>query len=278
MLNQILTPLILVISFILIGFSFALPFTTINPEFSTLWLGVSGLLYLCFRYYYRASIQYNLVKILSAFACVLFAAAFAVHLFDSPSFFITQVQFSSNAEQVNIYYNFDKLILGLIVLCSAPSLLQRSFKTKPLTLDRALKLLLVFSLSCLVIFLTAIALQLVALDVKTLPLSLLSIWAFKNLVLVCFGEELLFRGFIQTELAKWHPNSAWLITAALFGLAHLPAGVAYAMVATMAGLLYGWIYLKTDNILYPILAHFGFNCLHLVFFTYPYLIVSVNSG
>lgn len=69
------------------------------------------------------------------------------------------------------------------------------------------------------------------------------------------GEEILFRGLIQQGLANWWGVSAALICASvLFGVVHAVTWL-YAVLATAAGLALGGLYLWTDNLLPPIIAH-----------------------
>ena len=72
-----------------------------------------------------------------------------------------------------------------------------------------------------------------------------------------FGEELLFRGFIQTRLESAHGlPAAWVLSSVFFGLTHLamvfPSGAAglLAPVQIMAlGLLWGAVFAKTRSLL-----------------------------
>jgi CAAX protease family protein len=68
-------------------------------------------------------------------------------------------------------------------------------------------------------------------------------------------EEFLFRGVIQNLLVRRLGASAGLlIAAAIFGLAHLP-DYRYALLATLAGIAYGWVYLRTDRITASAVTH-----------------------
>lgn len=73
-------------------------------------------------------------------------------------------------------------------------------------------------------------------------------------------EEVIFRGLIQSRLARALPG--WLsvvISALLFGLCHGQAiWIAYA---TLLGLLFGWMALRSRSILPSLLAHFVFNAI-----------------
>ena len=105
----------------------------------------------------------------------------------------------------------------------------------------------------------------------------LVVWLPINLLFVCIIEESLFRGFIQKELGEMFPFLkgkdliCLLIAAAVFGLTHLPAGLTMVGIATIAGLGYGYAYMKTQKIEAAIMVHFVINLIHFFFFTYPAL-------
>ncbi|WP_186644786.1 CPBP family intramembrane glutamic endopeptidase [Fluviispira vulneris] len=100
-----------------------------------------------------------------------------------------------------------------------------------------------------------------------------------NLFLVCVAEEVFFRGFLQRKifefLSKYFkakvsaPVLANVFVAVLFGYAHLYSGYLFAIFAFIAGLGYGYAYQKSGKIEAAILAHFGLNLIHFIFFTYP---------
>ncbi|MBS9403229.1 CPBP family intramembrane metalloprotease [Halomonas sp. TRM85114] len=97
-------------------------------------------------------------------------------------------------------------------------------------------------------------------------------WAFAvaNLLNTCLAEELLFRGVLQRDLmARRGTVVVLLVTSVLFGIAHLAGGVAFVVVATGAGLLYGLIYLWTGRLVWSVLVHWGLSLTHLLLFTYP---------
>jgi len=99
------------------------------------------------------------------------------------------------------------------------------------------------------------------------------VWALNNFFFVCAAEEMLFRGFIQTELEKItkKPMVALIIASVLFGLVHFAGGVIYVGLATLAGLVYGISYQKTGRLIIPMTVHFLVNLLHILLFTYPAL-------
>lgn len=81
-----------------------------------------------------------------------------------------------------------------------------------------------------------------------------------------FGEELLFRGFVQTALEKWigSPFAALVIAGGLFGLIHAVTRT-YMAVAAVVGIYLGWLWLATGNMLAPIVAHAAYDFGALVY-------------
>ena len=104
-----------------------------------------------------------------------------------------------------------------------------------------------------------------------------NMWA--NLLFTCTAEEALFRGLLQHQLTKHFINISagkWIavtVAALLFGLAHIGGGWLYVAIATVAGFGYGMVYQLTGRIEASIICHFGLNLTHILFFTYPALMV-----
>ena len=114
----------------------------------------------------------------------------------------------------------------------------------------------------------------VALDLKWNGYT--PIFLAANLLFTCVTEEAFFRGLIQHQLGnamgRWRqagPYLAVLIAAVLFGIAHARGGAALIALATLAGVGYGYAYLRSKRIEAAILTHFALNALHFVAFTYP---------
>ncbi len=83
------------------------------------------------------------------------------------------------------------------------------------------------------------------------------------------GEELLFRGLIQQGLADWigGPAGVWIGLAAasiIFGLVH-PVTPTYAVLAALMGAYLGWLWIETENLLVPIMAHAVYDFLALAY-------------
>lgn len=96
-------------------------------------------------------------------------------------------------------------------------------------------------------------------------------WLAVNLLVTCLAEELVFRAFLQRRLsARLGVPWGLLLTSLLFGLAHLPAGAGFALLAGLAGVGYGLAFHCSGNRLWPaVLLHGALNTLHLLLLTYP---------
>lgn len=71
-------------------------------------------------------------------------------------------------------------------------------------------------------------------------------------------EELLYRGFLMlflTDVAGWGRQEAALVSAIAFGLGHGHQGVRAVAAATLAGIGLAEIYLATQSLLLPMIAH-----------------------
>ncbi len=69
------------------------------------------------------------------------------------------------------------------------------------------------------------------------------------------GEELLFRGVVQTLLIRWTTPVAGLVLASLlFGAAHALSKL-YFLLATLIGVGFGWLALHYNDLVAPIVAH-----------------------
>lgn len=90
-----------------------------------------------------------------------------------------------------------------------------------------------------------------------------------DLALICilagFGEEALFRGFLQPLLERWfEPWLAIGITSVAFGLMH-PISQTYVVLATGVGIYLGVVYLLNDNLLVVMFAHGLYDFIALVY-------------
>jgi CAAX protease family protein len=84
-------------------------------------------------------------------------------------------------------------------------------------------------------------------------------------ILAGVGEELLFRGTIQSVLGNWTtPVIGLLITSLLFGLAHALSKL-YFLFAVAVGAFLGWMTLKYNDLVAPMVAHGLYDFLALAY-------------
>jgi hypothetical protein len=85
-------------------------------------------------------------------------------------------------------------------------------------------------------------------------------------------EEALFRGCVQNFLERWtgRPWTALGLASVIFGAAHLNNGPApdwrYFVLATLAGLAYGWVFRRTRRLAAPALTHMLVDLVWSLFF------------
>lgn len=73
------------------------------------------------------------------------------------------------------------------------------------------------------------------------------------------GEEMLFRGWLLNETGLW-------ISSLLFGLMHIPPNRdwwSWPVFAGVVGCLLGLLYVESQSLIYPILAHAGINYVNI---------------
>jgi membrane protease YdiL (CAAX protease family) len=84
-------------------------------------------------------------------------------------------------------------------------------------------------------------------------------------VLAGVGEELLFRGAMQSILASWTtPVIGLMITSVLFGLAHALSKL-YFLFAVAVGAFFGWMALSCNDLVAPMIAHGVYDFLALAY-------------
>lgn len=223
----------------------------------------------------RAPNQRRPLRLAAGVALLLLGAGLMSHQlpgFNNPRV-LSAVRLSPDAIPYSLRLNFDKAAFGLVFLGLCHSRITRTVEW------RAMLVAWMPVAAGLLVFMAVLALasSYVRFDPKFPAEAWLWMWA--NLFLTCIGEEALFRGLIQAQLERsWRDRfrrGAWLAViaaAVLFGLAHAAGGPAYVALSTVAGVGYGWSYLRTGNrIEASILTHFALNSLHFFGFTYPAL-------
>ncbi|MGQ7958272.1 lysostaphin resistance A-like protein [Pseudomonas sp. SP16.1] len=174
-------------------------------------------------------------------------------------------QISADAAPYALRLSWDKLLLGTALL--AWWLGQR--REPVLSSSHAW---LACTATLLAVPLLALGLGLVGWQPKW-PDDLL-LWLAVNLGVAVLAEELLFRAVLQRALIR--RLGTWpglLLTAGLFGAAHLPFSPLFALVAGVAGLGYGLAFHYSGRLGLAVGLHGAVNLLHIVLLSYPLRLV-----
>lgn len=210
---------------------------------------------------------------LAATLIVLLAAGLMTHQlpgFQNPRA-IPPLQFTADATPFRLHLNFDKTAVGVLLLGLCHARVAGAAEWRALLAGVAPIAAAVIA----VLMAAATVFGYVRFEPKFPDQSWLWLWV--NLCFTCVAEEAVFRGFIQAQLQRaWRSirHGTWLalvVASLLFGLAHFGGGAAYVALSTLAGLGYGWAYLRTGRIEASILTHFALNAVHFFGFTYPAL-------
>lgn len=219
-------------------------------------------------------INHYMSELLRKFAFVVFlfiGGSLAFHKFPGFNNFkvFDQLVFSPGSAPFDMYFNFDKIYLGIVVFMMLPRLeRQVRFRDSYFTVAKYL-----FGAVFLLLPLAYFS-GFVQYHPNTNPYLL--VWAVNNLFFVCFTEEVLFRRFLQNYLVTYFRNTQYgdivaiFLAAVVFGLAHFAGGFVYVGLATVAGILYGLCFYHTCNVRSSMALHFGVNLIHAALFTYPF--------
>ncbi len=174
----------------------------------------------------------------------------------------------------SMWLNFDKGLIAFALLYAV--------NKKPLILNDY-KLILkhifpIFLILALILSHFATLFDYLAFDPKIIDAKLLAIWIIRMICLTVVVEELFFRFFIQGTFSKLFYRFgmkgellACFLAALIFALFHFSGGIMFVVLAFIAGLLYGGVYIKTKKIEASIILHFLINFTHLMLFSYPSL-------
>jgi membrane protease YdiL (CAAX protease family) len=179
---------------------------------------------------------------------------------------------SPGAAPYDIAVGFPKVVTGILILGLINPVLVRSWSELGRVLVRAAP---VFAITALVALAVVLLMGYTTFAPRWTAVFLL--WAPINLFFTCLSEEAFFRGFVQHELSRVGSRRvlaagfALGIAAVLFGLAHFAGGPLYVLAAAIAGVGYGWAFLRTGRIEGAMAVHFGVNATHFLLFTYPRL-------
>lgn len=172
-----------------------------------------------------------------------------------------------------MYLNFDKTMAAVVLALSSGLLVNR---LKPFNLKTWRETILISALCISLLIPLGVLSGYVQYEPKY-P-SEFGLWAFNNLLFVCFAEEVIFRGIIQHKLSlianRWNIPQFFpiLISSILFAVTlsgHRQAGLLFMGFAMIAGLFYGYAFYRTKRLESAILVHFLLNLCHFLLFSYP---------
>lgn len=238
-------------------------------------LVVPALLLLLVSSKFRGNITSNVTRMMVDITVTILCFALALHV--APGFHNTQTVdnavIKSGSIPYSLYLNYDKALAGVFLITCFVDVSRIRSAIKHIVVWISIGV----SANLLLVFLPTLALGLIALDFE-IP-NVIGVWLVSNLLITCVAEEAFFRGLIQQRLEQFlNTNNissataiALFITSLLFGIAHLRGGWFYVAMATVAGLIYGLVYVKTRRIETAILTHFLTNTVHILFFSYPML-------
>lgn len=197
--------------------------------------------------------------------CVVVAVALFLHAipgFHNPKV-LDAVVIGPQSIPFTMYFNMDKAVVPFILMTCMPTL----FVAKPLyNAGKAGWGILVFAIP--VLLLLAVALG--GLRIEPHAPEWFAQFALANIFFVSLAEEALFRGYLQQRLSRiLHPVVALLIASVIFGLMHYRGGLLLIIFASLSGIIYGLAWMWSGRLWVATLFHFGLNCVHLLFFTYP---------
>lgn len=219
-------------------------------------------------------LQWDRINNNALFIAITFIVSALFFLHRLPGFnnyrLIPETVISENGIPFVMYLNFDKALVGIFILCFYNEL---TMGVKPW-----LKIIKGAVLTGVPTIIAAVSLALALGYIRFEPkiVSFLPMWMAVNLLFVCVAEEAFFRRLIQGNLSKilnfkGGKIVALLVALFIFGLGHFGGGLKYVIIATLAGIGYGYAYHKTQRIETGILVHFALNLVHICFFTYPAL-------
>jgi uncharacterized protein len=211
---------------------------------------------------------------LAGLAFFLYALAMSLALL--PGFnrveLVAPVVLSAGATPYSIGVGFPKVTTGILIMGLINPLLVHSWRELGRVLARALP---IYVLTAVLGMAVVILMGYSSFAPKWTTLFLL--FAPINLFFTCLSEEAFFRGFVQRELAQVGSNRklaagvALVVAALLFGAAHFGGGLNYVIVAAIAGLGYGWAFMRDTRIEAAMFVHFAVNATHFLLFVYPRL-------
>jgi membrane protease YdiL (CAAX protease family) len=197
--------------------------------------------------------------------CVAIAVALVLHAipgFHNPKV-LDGVVVGPQSKPFSMYFNMDKALVPFFLITCMPTLFVATPLCKAGRVGWGILALAIPALLLLAVALGGLRIELHAPE-------WFAQFALANIFFVSLAEEALFRGYLQQRLSRIvHPVVALLIAAVIFGLMHYSGGLLLIIFASLSGIIYGIAWMWSGRLWVATLFHFGLNCVHLLFFTYP---------
>lgn len=234
---------------------------------AVMWLVIFGMVAYTAKNFKTGKVLHVLLLLLTGWMTL----ALSMHRFpgfNNPAL-VSNMRLTADALPFTHNANFDTTSAGLILFAIFGNPILKATDWKVVL--RHSYLIVLGTLVCVLSL--AAAVGYIKLDFKLVPYT--AVFLVTNLLFTCVTEEAFFRGFMQEQLtqamSRWRIGAylAAMIAALLFGIAHAKGGPVLILLATIAGLGYGYAYLKVKRVEASIVAHFCLNAVHFVAFTYP---------
>ena len=244
--------------------------------------GVAGLaLFAIVCYGYRVASRPYLTKLLAA-VLIVFAVLLATHKL--PGFhglpLLAPMSLCDGCQNFWLLGHLDKPAVGLLLFVIALAGLKSPYRREasaPSFLWNAGITVASVAIIASVTMATASLLGAVCWAPKAPEIATVALFFVVNLFFTTYAEEVFFRMFLHDAMRRFFPETlvhTWkiiIVSATIFGIAHLAGGPLVALGAVIAGLGYAYVYEKTQRIEWAIAAHLGVNMSHFLLFSYPRL-------
>jgi membrane protease YdiL (CAAX protease family) len=230
---------------------------------------------LALLYFYSKKDMPLFWKLLTLTTAILITIGSYTHLLKGVNNILvfTDYRLSRDASSVNIYANYDKGVIGLLIL----GIFSEVIDTKKELLRVIFITLPYLIFATITIIYLSTFLGIIKYDPK-FPLTA-GIWLAIQIFFVVIPEEAFYRGFLQKEIFENIKNKrfkgiiALFSTSLIFTIIHLffTLNLYTILIVFIASILYGAIYQITRRVESSILVHLSVNMIHYFFFTYPRL-------
>ncbi len=232
-------------------------------------LGLGSAIYLFYQPTTNSIVKFSLFWVILILSALLF-----IHKI--PGYYNWKIYdhiiLSENSSEFEFWLSFDKSLIGFFLLFFGYNqyLVKNHYKEILLTSWPFFVALTIILITCGLIS------HYIIFDPK-LP-SITLIWILKMIFFTAIVEEAFFRLFIQDNIIlslkalnlKYSKILGLILASLIFSVFHFAGGLNYMILAFIAGLLYGGVYLRSGFLVSSIALHFFINFVHFIFFSYPH--------